>query len=137
MTLKKGGEYVSYQRMPQYMDDSRSCSRGRKQECDDHRMMRDMNKEMHEEEACCKRSKRCMLSPEIVREMKAAVDDELSAVMEYAKLARKFKCDPTMQAWITNIAGDEYGHARAFSMALAAAGCAEEQEKCCKEMDDY
>lgn len=69
--------------------------------------------------------RRCMLPKEAVTEIRAAINDELAAVAEYATLARKLQHDPVLQAWVTNIAGDEYGHARAFSMALAAAQCAE------------
>lgn len=45
--------------------------------------------------------------------VRAAIQDELSAVSEYAQLAQMAQ-QPAMKAIIMSIMGDEYGHARTF-----------------------
>ncbi|MBO8129051.1 MAG: hypothetical protein H0Z39_07625 [Peptococcaceae bacterium] len=51
--------------------------------------------------------------------IEAALDDELKAVHEYSEIARLLDDYPTLQALVYSIIGDEYGHARTFTVLLA------------------
>lgn len=47
------------------------------------------------------------------QELEAAIMDELTAVSEYAEIARKLN-NRTLRALVLSIIGDEYGHARTW-----------------------